>query len=98
MGIVIKPSDLFYKYPRDTARRHEPKFSAKPDRTPFDRDDLYEVLPMLEKVMDDLGMDDARTLHVIEEIMIRTMPTRIVAREEVFDFLVGSMREVLDEY
>ena len=97
MGIVIKPSDLYYKYPRDTARRQESKFSAKPDRTPFDRDDLYEVIPMLEKVMDDLGMDDARTLHAIEEIMIRTMPTSIVAREEAFDFLVGSMREVLEE-
>jgi len=97
MGIVIKPSDLFYKYPRDTARRQEPKFSAKPDRTPFDRDDLYEVIPMLESVMNDLGMDDARTLHAIEEIMIRTMPFSIIAREEVFDFLVGTMRQVLEE-
>jgi hypothetical protein len=98
MGIVIRPSDLFYKYPRNTARRQEPKFSAKPDRTPFDRDDLYEVLPMLERVMDNLGRDDAPTLHAIEEIMIRAMPLRIVAREEVFDFLVGSLREVLEEY
>ncbi|HTY20034.1 MAG TPA: hypothetical protein VMC44_00225 [Geobacteraceae bacterium] len=97
MGISIKPSDLHYKYPKDTARRHEDKFRGKPDPAPFNRDDLYEVIPMLEKVMDELGMDDARTLHAVEEIMIRNMPGWIVAREEVFDFLVGSMREVIGE-
>ncbi len=97
MGIAIKPSDLFYKYPKDTSSRHEPKFNGKPDPKPFNRDDLYEVLPMLEKVMDELGRDDARTLHSMEEIMIRNMPGWIVSREEVFDFLLGSMRDVLEE-
>ena len=58
MGIAIIPSDLYYKYPRDTVRRHEPKFSAKPDRAPFNRDDMYEVIPMLERAMDELGRDD----------------------------------------
>jgi len=95
MGIAIKPSDLYYKYPRVVERRHEGKFSGKPDPLPFNRDDLYEVIPMLELVMDELGRDDARTLHAIEEIMIRTMPRWIETREEVFDFLEGSMREVL---
>lgn len=97
MGIEIKPSDLYYKYPRGTASRHEPKFKGKPDPNPFNRDDLYEVLPMLGKVMDEIGRDDAPTLHSIEEIMIRSMPGWIVSREEVFDFLVGSIREVLEE-
>lgn len=97
MGISIKPSDLFYKYPRDTENRREPKFGGKPDRAPFNRDDLYEVIPMLERAMDELGRDDARTLHAMEEIMIRNFPSWIVAREEVFDFLVGSMREILEE-
>jgi hypothetical protein len=96
MGIIIKPSDLFYKYPKDTARRHEAKFIATPDRTPFNRDDLYEVIPMFGRVMDTLARDDSRTLHTIEEIMIHTMPRCIVTREEVFDFLVGSMRDVLE--
>jgi hypothetical protein len=96
MDISIKPSDLFYRYPKDTARRHEAKFSAKPDSTPFNRDDLYEVIPMLERVMDTLARDDSRALHTIEEIMIHTMPRCVVTREEVFDFLVGSMRDVLE--
>lgn len=97
MGITIKPSDLYNKYPKDTANRSEPKFRGKPDPAPFNRDDLYDVIPMLEQVLDELGRDDARTLHAIEEIMIRNMPRFVVTREEVFDFLVGSMRDLLED-
>ena len=96
MAVTIKPSDLYYRYPKDIAKRHEPKFRGKPDSAPFDRDDLYEVVPMLEQVMNKLGRDDARTLHAVEELMIRDLPRFIIAREEVFDFLVGCAREILD--
>lgn len=97
MGIQIKPSDLKYRYPKNTVNREAPKFGGKPDREPFDRDDLYEILPMLAKVMDELGRDDGSTLHLIEELMNRDLPRSIVAREEVFDFLVGCTREVIEE-
>jgi hypothetical protein len=95
MEIVIKPSDLYYRYPKDAVHRHGAKFRGKPDPAPFNRDDLYEVLPMLEQVMAALGRDDARTLHVVEEVMIRDLPRFIATREEVFDFLVGCGREIL---
>lgn len=97
MGIEIKASDLYYKYPKDTVNRHTPKFRGKPDPAPFNRDDLYEVLPMLGKVMDALGRDDGRTLHVVEEVMIRDMPRFLVSREDVFDFLVGCSRDLLEQ-
>jgi hypothetical protein len=96
MAITIKPSDLYNRYPRDVARRSSPKFGGKPDHAPFNRDDLYEVIPMLEKVMDELGLDDARSLHTLEEVMLRDMPRFIISREEVFDFLTGCMRELLN--
>jgi len=96
MAVTIKPSDLYYRYPKDIAKRHEPKFRGKPDPAPFNRDDLYEVVPMLEQVMNELGRDDARSLHAVEELMIRNLPRFIIAREEVFDFLVGCAREILD--
>ncbi len=96
MGIAIKPSDLYNRYRKDVARRNSPKFRGKPDPAPFNRDDLYEVIPMLEQVMDELGRDDARTLHAIEEVMLLNMPGFIMSREEVFDFLTGCMREALD--
>jgi hypothetical protein len=96
MNLVIKPSDLYHKYPKDTVKRDEPKFRGKPDSTPFNRYDLYEVLPMLEQVMAELGRDDSRTLHFVEEILIRDLPRWLVSREEVFDFLVGCTRDIIE--
>ena len=97
MGIEIKPSDLYYKYPRNKATRNAPKFCGKPDPHPFDRDDLYEVIPMLAAVMDELESVDGRVLHRLEELLIRELPGFIHTREEVFDCLVAVMREVLED-
>lgn len=97
MGLIVRASDLYYRYPKDTVNRHGEKFRGKPDPTPFNRDDLYEVLPMLGAVMDALDRDDQKTLHQAEEIMIRQLPRFIDSREEVYDFLVCSMRDLLEE-
>ena len=94
MGITIKPSDLQFKYPKNIANRDKPKFSGKPDAETFNRDDLYEVIPMLEAVMNALGSDDGRVLHILEEIL-NEMPRFINKREEVFDCLVDAMRDRL---
>jgi hypothetical protein len=97
MSIFIKPSDLYYKYARKKATRDIPKFAGKPDVHPFDRDDLYEVIPMLEAVMNELGSVDGRVLHRAEEVMINEMPGFIHTREEVFACLVAVMGERLAE-
>jgi len=95
MNITIKPSDLYYKYTRKKATREIPKFAGKPDSLPFDRDDLFEVIPMLEAVMNELGSTAGRVLHRAEEVMINEMPGFISTREEVFNCLVAVMREEL---
>jgi hypothetical protein len=95
MGIMIKASDLYYRYPKETTTRHLAKFSGKPDKAKFNRDDLYEVLPMLGAVMDSLGSNEQRVLLMAEELMIRDLPRFIESREDVFDFLVGCSREML---
>ena len=95
MGIVIKPSDFKYRYPRDVANRDKPKFSGKPDAAPFNRNDLYDVLAMMSAVMDALESDDQRVLHMIEDILNDSTPRFISSREEIFDFLVGMARERL---
>lgn len=97
MGLTIKPSDLKYKYPKSVTTRHDPKFQGKNDQADFNRDDLYDIIPLLEAVMDELGRDDARTLHVLEDIMNTQMPRFFKSRGEVFDFLTGSMEQVLAE-
>lgn len=96
MGIAIKPSDLYYKYQRKKATRDLPKFAGKPDPRLFDRDDLYDVIPLLAAAMDELGCVDGNVLHRLEEVMLKEMPSFIRTREEVFDCLVAVMREELD--
>ncbi len=34
MALILKASDLKFKYPRDIAHRDQPKFSGLPDPTP----------------------------------------------------------------
>jgi hypothetical protein len=94
MAIIVKASDLKFKYPRDVVNRMVPKFSGLPDPTPFNSDDLYDVLPMMEAVMNELGSDDGEVLNLLEDIL-NQMPRFISTRGEVFDYLQGSARECL---
>ena len=94
MSIIIKASDLKFRYPRDVANRNEPKFTGLPDPAPFNRDDLYDVLPMMAAVMDELGSEDGEVLNLLEDVL-NQMPRFITTRGEVFDYLQGSARECL---
>lgn len=94
MSIIINPSDLKFRYPRDVKRRDEPKFAGLPDPLPFNRHDLYEILAMMSAVMDALGSNDGRDLHLLEEIL-NEMPRFVATRGEVFDYLLGSAQECM---
>lgn len=94
MSISVKPSDLKFKYPRDVANRYEAKFTGLPDPAAFNREDLYEILPMMGVVMDELGSTDGRVLHLLEDLL-NEMPRFVTSREEVYGYLVGSARECL---
>jgi hypothetical protein len=95
MGIQINPSDLYFKYRRNKDLRYEPKFTGKPDASLYDRDDLYDVIPMLSAVMDELNCRDANVLHRLEELAGDEMPRFIKAREDVFDFLVAVVGDLM---
>lgn len=94
MSIIVKASDLKFRYPRDVANREEPKFAGLPDPAPFNRHDLYEILPILTAVMDALESVDGEVLHLVEDLL-NEMPGFISTRGEVFDYLLGSARECL---
>jgi len=95
MGITIKPSDLKFKYPRDIPNRDVPKFSGVPDQAPFNRDDLYEVIPVMEAAMNTLESTDGNTLNILEDIL-NAMPRFIRTREETYKYLVETARDWLD--
>ena len=68
MAIIIKASDLKFKYPRDISNRDKPKFAGLPDPSFFNRHDLYEVLPIMGAVMDELDSADGEVLHLLEDL------------------------------
>ena len=94
MANIVKASDFKFKYPRDVANRDLPKFTGLPDPTPFNRHDLYEILPMMSAAMNELGSEDGEVLNLLEDVLNR-MPGFISTRGEVFDYLTGSARECL---
>lgn len=92
--IEIKPSDLQYKYPKNHENRSQPKFSGLPDDNLFDRDDLYEVLPMFQCVMTTLGVVDDVILHRLEELT-DGMPRFLQSRRDVYLFLCETTADIL---
>ena len=94
MSITVKASDLKFRYPRDVTNREEPKFAGLPDPAPFNRHDLYEILPILTAVMDELESNDGEVLHLVEDVL-NEMPSFITTRGDVFGYLHGSVRECL---
>jgi len=96
MGSLIEPSDLKYRYREDISGSDLPRFTGRPDPAPFNRDDLYEVLPMLEAVMEELGTYDLKILHLLEDILNMNLTKCISTREEVFDCLLVAGQEWLE--
>ena len=94
MSIIVKASDLKFRYPRDVANREKPKFVGLPDAAPFNRHDVYEILPLLTAVMNELESGDGEVLHLVEDVL-NVMPSFITSRGEVFDYLRGSALECL---
>jgi hypothetical protein len=92
--IVVKASDFKFKYPRDILNRTEPKFSGLPDTSPFNRDDLFDVLPMMTAVMNELESEDGEVLNLLEDVL-NQMPRFINTREEVYNYLLGTAQECL---
>ncbi|HIJ82419.1 MAG TPA: hypothetical protein HPP76_12000 [Desulfuromonadales bacterium] len=94
MSIIVKASDFKFKYPRDVVNREQPKFVGLPDPAPFNRHDLYDILPVMSAVMNELGSEDGEVLHLLEDVL-NQMPRFITTRGEVFDYLQGSAKECL---
>jgi len=86
---------LYYRYPRKKETRELEKFTGKPDSKPFDRYDLYEVVPMYEAVMDALGCREQDVLKKMEEVLNNEVPAFVQTREEMYDCLLMVMQGLL---
>ena len=65
MGANIKSSDLKYEYSKKATGGDNPKFTGKPDSALFNREEEYEVIPMLNKVLEvDYTVEEAMKLII----------------------------------
>ena len=90
MGVKIKVSDLKYEYSKTATNGDDPKFTGKPDSTLFNKQEEYEVIPMLQKVMDELETLEKNDLHKLEDMIEDDLPSNTRSRDKVFDWLVDN--------
>ena len=90
MGVRIKASDLKYEYSETATNCDSPKFTGKPDSLLFNREEEYEVIPMLENVMDELETKNQSDLHKLEDMIENDLPSNVRKRDDVFDWLVDN--------
>ena len=95
MGINLKTSYLAYKYSKTVTNGDSAKFRGKPDSILFNREEEYEVIPMLEKLLEEFGYNSSsdfedfkEDLHKLEYMIEEDLPGKIRKRESVFDWLV----------
>ncbi len=58
---------------------------SKLDPRPFDRYDLYEVVPMFEAVIDALGSNDGEVLQKMEEVLNNEVPAFVSSQVGLFE-------------
>ena len=94
MGIKIKPSDLYFRYPKKRIGGVKPEVDFAIDGNYFDRDNLDEVIPMFEAIMDALGTQDGEILQMAEEILNERIPRFVDTREAVFHCIIETLEAV----
>ncbi len=93
MAVKLNSSNLKYVYSKYAVNGDSPKFSGKPDILKFNRHEEYEMLPMIEKVMNDLNFSEAGDVHIIEDLIHTKMPSGTTSREEVYDWLINELKK-----
>jgi hypothetical protein len=92
MPVKLSSSDLKYTYSKFAVNGSGSPFKGKPDSTLFNRHEEFEILPMIEKVMNDLGFVDGADVHIIEDIIHTKMPANTNSRAEVYDWLIRELK------
>ena len=92
MAIKLNSSNLKYTYSKYAVNGGGCEFRGKPDSIKFIRHEEYEMIPMIENVMNDLYLTDAGDVHIMEDMIHLKMPPDCISREEVYDWLVREIK------
>lgn len=105
--VHTKPPMLKYKYRKVTADDGKPPFVGPPDSELFDRQEEYEVIMMLQKIVDDLDLKRKSDIYDLEDMIKLRLPINNRTREDVYCWLIQhfqkssrtqTLQETIDKY
>ncbi|MFM2481641.1 hypothetical protein [Celerinatantimonas sp. YJH-8] len=86
MSLNLKPSDLRYHYREKATHPDDVKLHGDPDMSVFDRNEVYEVIYLIEKVAQQLDFNDKASCHRVEDI-IQILPFRTLTQKYAFEWI-----------
>lgn len=86
MLVKLNPADLRYHYGEKMTHEDDPKLTGDLDDSYFDRNEIYEVLYLIEKVAEYNDFDDRASFHRVEDI-IQILPFRKLTQKEAFHWI-----------
>ena len=87
MAIRVKRNMLQYEYSWQATDGSDP-MKVKIDARILNRNEGYEVIPIIQKVIDHFGYSDEADVLKIEALIKEELPGNIRGRDRVFDWLV----------
>ncbi|QKS94891.1 hypothetical protein HUO05_06510 [Vibrio alginolyticus] len=84
----FKKSDMKYNhYSWTVISGDDPKITGKPDSTLFSRKEGYEVLYMINKVLEHRGLSSVTSGQKAETLIKDSLPSTVRSQENVFNWL-----------
>ncbi|EHK2888817.1 hypothetical protein ACWOYR_001433 [Vibrio parahaemolyticus] len=84
----FKKSDMKYDHYSWTAiSGDDPKITGNPDSTLFSRKEGYEVLYMINKVLEHRGLSSVTSGQKAETLIKDSLPSTVRSQENVFNWL-----------
>ncbi len=87
---------LQFKYSWEAVEGDNPRIIGAPDSSRFSREEGYEVLSMIQSVVDELSLTKKRDVHALEDIIKNFLHGSIQRKDRVFSMLVSSMKGRID--
>lgn len=80
-------------YSRGALPGDNPLLIGNPDRALFNRNERYEVLSMIQGVVDALGITSENDVYRLEQLIKEDLPSNIRGRERVREWLIDQLQK-----
>lgn len=92
MAIQINASDLQYTYSKTAIPGDDPKISGEPDSTLFNRNELYEVRYLINKLAELWGFKEKSSCLKIETMIKKHLPSEIRSQSNVKQWIQNNWK------